>query len=66
MNIKGFSTIGYFIKNYFNCSMDWSEPESCAEDFLQGEKKETVKAFKKEIETIFQLNDPELIREVSF
>lgn len=66
MNINGFGTIGYFIKNYFNCSMDWSELESCAEDFFTGEKKETVEAFKKEIEIMFRLNDPELIREVSY
>ncbi|MDE5894311.1 MAG: hypothetical protein K2H45_15465 [Acetatifactor sp.] len=32
MNINKFSTIGYFVKNYFNWSMDYSELESCIED----------------------------------
>lgn len=66
MNIKKFSTIGYFIKNYFNWSMDYSDLEGCIEDFLTREKEETVEAFKKEAEALYMQNDPELIREVSY
>ena len=66
MNINKFSTIGYFIKNYFNWSKDYSELEGCIEDFLTGEKEETVEAFKKEAEALYLQNDPELIREVSY
>lgn len=35
MNIKRFSTIGYFIRSYFNCSMDYSDLESCIDDFFR-------------------------------
>lgn len=66
MNIKNFSTIGYFIKNYFNGSMDYSDLESCIDDFFKWEKRETVEAFKNEIETMFILRDPDLFREVFF
>ena len=66
MNIKKFSIIGYFIKNYFNWSKNYSELEGCVEDFLAGEKEETVEAFKKEAEALYLRNDPDLIREVSY
>lgn len=66
MNLKRFSTIGYFIRNYFNCSMDYSDLESCIDDFFRLEKRENVEAFKKEIETMYILHDPELFREVSY
>lgn len=47
MDITKFSTIGYFIKSYFNWSMDWSELENCIEEFLIREQVETVEALKK-------------------
>ncbi len=66
MDINRFSTIGYFIKSYFNWSTDWSELENCIEEFLIREQVETVEALKKEIEIMYRLNDPELIRKVSY
>lgn len=66
MNTKKFNTIGYFVKHYFNWSMDYSDLECCIEDFLMREKKESIEAFKKEIETMYMLNDPKLIREVAY
>ena len=53
MNIQEFNTVGYFIKHYFNWSMNYSDLESCIEDFLMREKKEDIKCFKKEIETLY-------------
>lgn len=66
MNIQEFNTVGYFMKRYFNWSMNYSDLESCIEDFLMSEKKEDIKSFKKEIETLYMLNNPEVIREVSY
>ena len=66
MNINKFNTVGYFISHYFNSSMDWSELESCIEDFLIRENEESIKAFRKEIETMHMLNDSDLIREVAY
>lgn len=66
MNVKQFSMIGYFIKHYFNWSMDYSDLESCIEDFLIRENKQNIEALKKEIKIMYRLNDPELIREVSY
>ena len=66
MNIQEFNTVGYFIKHYFNWSMNYSDLESCIEDFLMREKKEDIKCFKKEIETLYMLNDSDVIREVSY
>lgn len=66
MNAYEFSTIGYFIEHYFNCSMDYSDLENCIVDFLLNENVINIKAFKKEIETLYMLNCPEIIREVSY
>lgn len=66
VNIKEFNTIGYFIKYYFNWSMNYAELEDCIEDFLTREKEEDIKAFIKEIERMYILNDPELIRKVAY
>lgn len=66
MNIQEFNTIGYFIKHYFNWSMNYSDLKSCIEDFLMRERKEDIKSFKKEIETLYLLNNPEVIREVFY
>ena len=55
MNIYEFSTIGYFISHYFNWSMDYSDLENCIDDFLMRENIADIKAFKKEIETLYQL-----------
>lgn len=66
VNIKEFNTIGYFIKYYFNWSMNYAELEDCIEDFLMREKEENIKVFIKEIERMYRLNDPELIRKVAY
>ena len=66
MNIYEFSTIGYFISHYFNWSMDYSDLENCIDDFLMRENIADIKAFKKEIKTLYQLNSPEIFREVSY
>lgn len=66
MDINKFNTIGYFIACYFNWSMDWSELESCIEDFLISENEKSIEAFKKEIEEMYMLNDSDLIREVAY
>ena len=66
MNVYEFSTIGYFISHYFNWSMDYSDLENCIDDFLMRENIADIKAFKKEIETLYQLNSPEIFREVSY
>lgn len=66
MNVKQFSMIGYFIKHYFNWSMDYSDLETCIEEFLSRENKQNIKTFKKEIEIMYELNNPELIREVAY
>lgn len=66
MNINKFCTIGYFIKNYFNWSMDYSDLEGCIADFLTKEKEETAEAFKQEVKALYMQNDSELIREVSY
>lgn len=66
MNVYEFSTVGYFMKHYFNWSMDYSDLENCIEDFLMRENVTNVNAFKKEIETLNMLNSPEIIREVSY
>ncbi len=66
MNVKQFKTIGYFVKNYFNWSMDNSELESCIEDFFASENEEKKEVFRKEIEAIYVLNDSDLIREVTY
>lgn len=58
--------LGYFIKNYFNCSMDWAELENCVQAFFAEEKRETAEALRREIEVLYRLNNPELIREVSY
>lgn len=66
MNVKQFSMIGYFIKYYFNWSMDYSDLETCIEEFLSRENKQNIETFKKEIEIMYELNNPELIREVAY
>lgn len=66
MNVKQFSMIGYFIKHYFNWSMDYSDLETCIEEFLSRENKQNIETFKKEIEIMYELNNPELIREVAY
>ena len=66
MSKKEFKTISYFIKYYFNWSMNWSELEYCIEEFLMREKKENIDALKREVETMYMLNDSELIREVAY
>lgn len=65
-NIKQFETVGYFVKHYFNWSMNYSDLENCIEDFLIRENKEKIKTFRKEIEIMYMLNDSELIREVAY
>lgn len=37
MNISRFDTVGYFIKHYFNWSMNDSDLENLIEDFLERE-----------------------------
>lgn len=66
MNIKQFKTIGYFIQSYFNWSVDYSELDSCIKDFLTSENEEKIEACRKEVEALYTLNDPDLIREVSY
>ena len=66
MNVYEFSTIGYFISHYFNWSMDYSDLENCIDDFLIRENNTKIKAFKKEIETLYRLNSPEIFREISY
>lgn len=66
MNVKQFSMIGYFIKHYFNWSMDYSDLETCIEEFLSRENKQNIETFKKETEIMYELNNPELIREVAY
>lgn len=66
MNIKNFSTVGYFIKHYFNWSMNYSDLETCIGDFLMREEKTCITSFKKEIETLFMLNNTETFREVAY
>lgn len=53
MNIKTFSTVRYFAENYFNCSMDWFELEGLIGDFLMREDKQTIEAFKNEVEILY-------------
>ena len=52
MDIKIFSTVGYFAEVYFNCSMDWSDLESVIGDFLMREDKQTIEAFQNEVERL--------------
>ena len=66
MNVYEFSTIGYFISHYFNWSMDYSDLENCIEDFLIRENVTNIKAFKKEVKTLYMSNSPEIFREVSY
>jgi hypothetical protein len=66
MNVHEFSTLGYFMSHYFNWSMDYSDLENCIDDFLMSENIANIKAFKKEIETLYMLNSPETFREVSY
>lgn len=66
MKVDEFCTIGYFIKHYFNWSMDYSDLENCIEDFFMRENVTNIKALKKEIETLYMLNSPEIIRDVSY
>lgn len=53
MNIKRFSTVRYFAEFYFNCSMDWFELEGLIGDFLMREDKQTIEAFKNEVEILY-------------
>lgn len=53
MNLKRFSTLGYFAEVYFNCSMNWSDLENLIEDFLMRENKQTMDAFKNEIDILY-------------
>ena len=46
--------------------MNYSDLEICIEDFLTREKRETVEALKKEAESLYMQNDPDLIREVFY
>lgn len=53
MNLKRFSILGYFAEVYFNCSMNWSDLENLIEDFLMRENKQTIDAFKNEIDILY-------------
>lgn len=53
MALKIFSTLGYFAEVYFNCSMNWSDLENLIEDFLMRENKQTIDAFKNEIDILY-------------
>ena len=64
MNISRFDTVGYFIKHYFNWSMNDSDLENLIEDFLERENKETIKEFRSEIEILYLLNNTDIITEV--
>lgn len=66
MNINQFKTIGYFIQSYFNWSVDYSELDRCIRDFLTSENEDKINACRKEVETLYILNDPDLIREVFY
>ena len=66
MNIERFETIGYFIKCYFNWSMDYSDLENLIDDFLTRENEKYVEAFRKEVEIMYILNDPELFKQVAY
>lgn len=66
MNIKSFETIGYFVKHYFNWSMGYSDLENLIDNFLTRENEKYIEAFRKEIETMYILNDPELYRQVTY
>ena len=66
MDVRQFKTIGYFVKSYYNWSVDKSELERCIEDFFASENEEKKEAFRKEIETIYALHDSDLIREVTY
>ncbi len=46
--------------------MNYSDLDSCIEEFLIREKRENIKSFKNEIEILYMLNNPEVIREVSY
>lgn len=45
--------MGYFAEVYFNCSMNWSDLENLIEDFLMRENKQTIDAFKNEIDILY-------------
>ena len=66
MNIKQFYTIGYLVKNYFHWSMDYSQLEGCIADFFTSENEEKKEAFRKEVETLYALQDSDLVREVTY
>lgn len=53
MNVEKFSTVRYFSEAYFNCSMDESDLESLVGDFLMREAKQTIEAFKNEVEILY-------------
>ena len=66
MKIDGFKTVGYFVRHYFNWSMDDSDLEDLIEDFLNRENEEVIESFRNEIETLYFFKDIDLIREVFY
>lgn len=66
MNINRFSTVGYFIKHYFNWSMDASDLENLIEHFFEMENQETINDFRNEVKILYLLNDTDIIREVFY
>ena len=54
------------IKHYFNWFMNYSDLEYCIEEFFMREKNENIEALIREVEAMYMLNDPELIREVAY
>ena len=57
----------YFAEAYFNCSMNWSELESIIGDFIVSEDKETIEAFKNEVEILhmYVLEDTMPVRDIT-
>lgn len=66
MKCNRFNTFGYFIKNYFNWSMDYADLENLVEEFKRLENKEEIETFKNEMETLYILNDPDFIRRLVY
>ncbi len=66
MNAKMFEVFGYFVRSYFNWSMNHADLEKCIDEFLISENEKKIEALRIEVETLHALTEPDLIREVAY
>lgn len=63
---KKYENFKYFIECYFNWSMDYADLDKLVLDYLDREIEDYVKGLRKEVNDLYNLNNPFLVKELVF